>query len=174
MTQSHSPQVVADFGQSLFCVVVVCCWFGPSLPRQTPSTGSKIGLEQIDVTFRRIRQNVASCPLLRTGVALFFNVCAGFVDCCCKVCGERRLVGFLGAPSPAGFPLHVYRITQVCLSLDGGRRWWHHLRSPLGVDVREWFLCAGCRLCRFWKRCSVYGVVLEKVVLTRCCFVLWK
>ena len=67
------------------------------------------GLEQerINVTFRRIRQNVASCPLLRTGVALFSNECAGFVDCCCKVCGQRCLLGILGAPSPAGFFLFM-------------------------------------------------------------------
>ena len=65
---------------------------------------------------------------------LFANVCAGFVDCCCKVCGQRRLLAILGAPSAAGLPLHVYmiRATQVCLSLDtpvGGGRWRHYLRS---------------------------------------------
>ena len=45
--------------------------------------------------------------------------------------------------------------------------------ATLVIDVRERFISAACRLYRFWKRCSVYSVVLEKVVLSRWCFVLW-
>ena len=45
--------------------------------------------------------------------------------------------------------------------------------ATLVIDERERFVSAACRLKRFWKRCSVYSVVLEKVVLSRWCFVLW-
>ena len=45
--------------------------------------------------------------------------------------------------------------------------------ATLVIDVRERFISAACRLYGFWKRCSVYSVVSEKVVLSRWCFVLW-
>ena len=38
------------------------------------------------------------------------------------------------------------------------------MSATLVVDVRERFVSAACRQYRFWKRCSVYTVVLEKVV----------
>ena len=45
--------------------------------------------------------------------------------------------------------------------------------ATLVIHLRERFFSAACRLCRFWKRCSVYSVVLETVVLSRWCFLLW-
>ena len=55
--------------------------------------------EGINVTFRWIKRNAASCSFLRDrGGVLFANVCAGFIRFCCGVCGERRFLGFLGAP----------------------------------------------------------------------------
>ena len=55
-------------------------------------------------------------------------------------------------------------------------------RSPLTRDLSglgfvelqnvHGFICAACRLYRFWKRCSVYSIVLETVVLScgaSCC-----
>ena len=45
--------------------------------------------------------------------------------------------------------------------------------ATLVIDVRVRFISADCRLYRLWKRCSVCSVVLEKVVLSRWCFVLW-
>ena len=45
--------------------------------------------------------------------------------------------------------------------------------ATLVIDVRERFISANCRLYRLWKRCSLCSVVLEKVVLSRWCFVLW-
>ena len=47
------------------------------------------------------------------------------------------------------------------------------LSATLVIYLREQFFGAACRLKRFWKRCLVYSVVLEKVVLSRWCFVLW-
>ena len=68
-------------------------------------TDSGLEQERINVTFRRIRQNVASCPLLkdRSGV-LFANVVRRVHPFCCGVCGERRLLGILGV-TPRG-PVH--------------------------------------------------------------------
>ena len=45
--------------------------------------------------------------------------------------------------------------------------------ATLVIDVRERFISAACRLYGIWKRCSLYSVVLDKVVLSRWCFVLW-
>ena len=39
--------------------------------------------------------------------------------------------------------------------------------ATLLIGVRERFVSAACRLFIFWKRCSVYSVVLEQVVLSR-------
>ena len=98
-------------------------------------TDSCLEQERINVSFRRIRQNVASCPLLRTGVALFANVCAGSSTAVAKCAGKGASWGFWvlpgvlcmrGGTCSAGLPLHFYRIraTKVCPSLDtpSGRR----------------------------------------------------
>ena len=45
--------------------------------------------------------------------------------------------------------------------------------ATLVIDVRERFFRVAFRPCSCWKRCFVYSVVLEKVVLSRWCFVLW-
>ena len=45
--------------------------------------------------------------------------------------------------------------------------------ATLEVDVRARFFSAACQLKKFWKRCTVCIVVLEKVVLSKWCFVLW-
>ena len=58
------------------------------------------GLEQerINVAFRWIKQNVATCPFLRTGGGMLFaNVCAGFIRLCYGVGGRRRCLGTLGS-----------------------------------------------------------------------------
>ena len=60
------------------------------------------GLEQerINVTFRWIKQHVASCSFLRTGVACCLPMCAqGSSVSAYGVSGERRCLGTLGAPS---------------------------------------------------------------------------
>ena len=110
---------------------------------------ARLEQERIYVTFRRIRQHVASCPFLRTGVACCLPTCAqgssvpntGNLDpllllirCCYGVCaflGFWVLLGVLciwrRVLALLVHTLHVYRIraTQVCLSMDtpSGRKW---------------------------------------------------
>ena len=51
--------------------------------------------------------------------------------------------------------------------------------ATLKIDMREWFFSTAFRPGSFWKRflrkwVLVYGVFLEKIVLSKWCFVLWQ
>ena len=59
--------------------------------------------DRINITFRWIKQHVASCSFLKDrGGVLFANVCVGFIFSCCGRSGEMCILEFLGAPYEAG------------------------------------------------------------------------
>ena len=106
--------------------------------------------EWINITFRWVKQHVAFCSFLRTGVACCLPTCAqgSFSSCYgTELGGERRFLGFLASPwclvhmGSSGFASHlpcVYRawVTKMCLLLDtpfgevGGG---HYFCYPWGV-----------------------------------------
>ena len=87
--------------------------------------------EQINITFRWIKQHAASCPFLRTGVVCCLPTCAqGSSVSVAESVGERRFGGFSWCSWEYLFKwwstllVHSGWATQMCLSLDTpfGRR----------------------------------------------------
>ena len=86
--------------------------------------------ERINITFRWVKQHVASCSSLRTGVACCLPyVCEGFFFFWYGVGGDRWFLGFLASPCClvhlgracfASHPPCVYKawVSKMCLLLD--------------------------------------------------------
>ena len=103
--------------------------------------------ERINITFRWVKQHVASCSFLRTGVACCLPTCArGFSFSGTELVGKGRFFGFLASPwCPVHFGvLALLVISLVCTRLgfqrcascwtrlEGGGRWEHYLCYPWG------------------------------------------